>query len=102
MNLCYQIERHKLHVQLSGELDHHSAPMIRDALDKLLENESITQLELDLKRLEFMDSSGIGVVLGRYRTVASRGGSVLVSNVSPQVHRIMQMADLYKVVSKVG
>ena len=62
-----------LHAALSGELDHHSAAAVRQALDAAMED-GVRELVLDLSGVSFMDSSGIGVILGRYRILRARGG----------------------------
>lgn len=90
-------KRDVLIVQLEGELDHHHAEEIRDSLDKQLEDLSIRHLILDLSRLNFMDSSGIGVFIGRYKTISKRGGQVCITNVSQQLGRILDLSGLYKI-----
>ena len=56
----------RLHVKLSGELDHHSAEQTRNMLDTLLKDITVRDLTLDLSGISFMDSAGLGVILGRY------------------------------------
>ena len=85
----------RLMVQLTGELDHHSAERARSALDHMLRDLSIRELVLDLKGLTFMDSAGLGVVLGRYRTLHARGGKVMLCGVSGPIDRIFKMSGLY-------
>lgn len=87
-------------VQLEGELDHFSAERVRASLDALIADGHVKRLVIDLKKLTFMDSSGIGVIIGRYRTLQRRGGSVAVRGANPQVDRIFQMSGLYQIVEK--
>lgn len=87
-------------VQLEGELDHCSAERIRASLDALIEDPQIKRLVIDLSKVTFMDSSGIGVIIGRYRVLARRKGSVAVRGASPQIDRIFQMSGLYQIVEK--
>ena len=89
-------------VSLSGELDHHSAQTIREEIDAILQDPRIKELVLDLKGVTFMDSSGLGVILGRYRLMSVRGGSVGVQNVSASVDRVLKMAGIYSLVKRVG
>ncbi|HHY82350.1 MAG TPA: anti-sigma F factor antagonist [Clostridiales bacterium] len=84
-------------VRLEGELDHHHAEEIRKSLDELLEDSSIRHLILDLRNLNFMDSSGIGVFIGRYKTISKRGGQVCITNVNPQLARILDVSGLYRI-----
>ena len=87
-------QRDKLTVALSGELDHCSAIPIRQELDSLLSDTAVRHLMLDMTDLKFMDSSGIGVILGRYRILAARGGSVWVRNMNAQISRIFQLSGM--------
>ena len=87
-------------VVLEGELDHHSAQSVRAELESLIASPHVRHLVLDLGKLSFMDSSGIGVVLGRYKTLAKRGGSVAVRSPNAHVDRIFAMSGLYQIVDK--
>ena len=87
-------------VFLTGELDHHSAKDIRAELEALIANPRVKHLVLDLKGLTFMDSSGIGVVLGRYKTLSQRGGMVAVREPGPHVNQIFRLSGLYQIVEK--
>ena len=94
------VNRDTVTVQIEGELDHCSAERVRASLDALIEDARVKRLVIDLGRLTFMDSSGIGVIIGRYRTLSRRSGSVAVRNPSPQVDRLLQMSGLYQIVEK--
>ena len=85
-------------VSLSGELDHRRADQLRPELDELLRDPKIKELVFDLTGLSFMDSSGIGMVLGRYKLMARRGGSVSVKCVNAQIDRVFELAGLYQIV----
>ncbi|MDP2892223.1 MAG: STAS domain-containing protein [Bacillota bacterium] len=86
----------------AGELDHHNADFVREELEGMLKDEGIKELVLDLSSLTFMDSSGIGVILGRCRTMQKRGGKVSVMNMSSQIDRILKMSGLYQLINKIG
>jgi len=87
-------------VRLSGELDHHSAGQVRTTLDAVLCDVTVREMQLDLAGITFMDSAGLGVVLGRYRLLAARGGKLIVSNVCTSVDRIFRMSGLYALVER--
>ncbi len=89
-----------LTVSLSGELDHHEAASVRAQMDKLLEDPSVINLTLDLAGLTFMDSSGIGVLLGRYKAISARGGQMSLTHVKPRVERILRMAGIYSILRR--
>ena len=85
-------------VVIAGELDHYAAPQIRRMLDEVLDDESTTHLTLDLENLTFMDSSGIGVLLGRLRILHSRGGTLSVKNMQPSVEKLFRLSGLHRVI----
>ena len=88
----------KLLVGLDGELDHFCAQSVRRELDSQIADPTIRQLILDFSGLTFMDSSGIGVILGRYRILRERGGAVAVIHMNEQVSRIFHMSGMGKVI----
>jgi stage II sporulation protein AA (anti-sigma F factor antagonist) len=79
---------------LSGELDHHTAKEMREAIDTAIELNMPTLLILDFKDVTFMDSSGIGLVMGRYKLMKSLGGKIRVLNLSPGAYKVMCLAGL--------
>jgi stage II sporulation protein AA (anti-sigma F factor antagonist) len=79
---------------LSGEIDHHSAKSIREEIDKSIESSKPAQLTLDFKNVTFMDSSGIGLVMGRYRLMQMINGKVTVKNASLHIRKVMRLAGL--------
>ncbi|HBQ65160.1 MAG TPA: anti-sigma F factor antagonist [Clostridiales bacterium] len=89
-------------VALKGELDHHTAAGCRERIDNALLRPGIRNLILDLSELAFMDSSGIGVILGRYRTVTRRGGKMAAMHIQPEVMRIFRMAGLEGIIPVCG
>ena len=85
---------------LEGELDQYSAQAVRTELETAIQNPQIRHMVLDVSNLSFMDSSGIGVVIGRYKTLQKRGGTLVISNPSPRVDRIFQLSGLYQIVGR--
>jgi len=83
-----------LTVHLIGELDHHAAAPIRQQIDTAVLSCRCRRLVLDLRRLTFMDSSGIGLIMGRYRTVTAGGGTLRVENAPPRVEQMIRLAGL--------
>ncbi len=84
---------------LEGEIDHHTAAALRMEIDDAIRQNKPKTLKLDFADVTFMDSSGIGLVMGRFRTAQSLGGKLIVSNLSPQIYKIMQLAGLEKIVN---
>ena len=87
-------------LKISGELDHHSAGAIKEKLCKMTRGSGVKNIVLDLKELRFMDSSGIGVLLGRYKELKAKGGRIYVANVSKNVDKLLKISGVYQVISK--
>lgn len=85
-------------VRLAGELDHYCAQSVRRELDTLIADRHIRLLILDFSALQFMDSSGIGVILGRYRQMRDRGGQVGVIHMNRHIARIFHMSGMDRVI----
>ncbi len=81
---------------LIGELDHHTAAEIREKIDAAILQERCATLILDLSGLTFMDSSGIGLIMGRYRLVRSLGGKMRLAGVSRRMHTVLRLAGMEK------
>ena len=75
---------------------------MRAELDELILDPGVRRLVFDLNGLEFMDSSGIGLIIGRYKLMARRGGSVAVRGPGRRVDRIFQMSGLYQLVERLA
>lgn len=96
----FRLNQAELLIELPRELDHHNAEEIRRQADRMLHMNYISKIVFDFAKTEFMDSSGIGVIMGRYKHIRFMGGSVGVRNVSPRVKRLLTMAGIYKLVGK--
>lgn len=82
---------------LEGEIDHHTASVLRMEIDEAIRTYKPKVLKLDYGDVTFMDSSGVGLVMGRVRTMSPFGGRIIVSNLSPQIYKVMQLAGLEKI-----
>lgn len=90
---------HALLVRLDGELDLHSAIPFREAVSHAFSKDSaLRHLILIMGDVTFVDSSGLGAILGRYREVSKRGGRVAVVGLQLPVKRVFQMAGMLKLV----
>ncbi len=87
-------------VKLFEELDHHNAISIREHSDKLITGKNIKDIVFDFTGSDFMDSSGIGVIMGRYKKIIFSGGKVAVTGVNQSVDRIFRLSGLYKIIHK--
>lgn len=98
MTISCSKKKDTLIARLDGELDHHHSDQVREELDNKLEDESIKNLVFDLENLRFMDSSGIGVFIGRYKKISKRGGKTCVANISPHLQKIIQLSGLLRII----
>jgi stage II sporulation protein AA (anti-sigma F factor antagonist) len=79
---------------LSGEIDHHCAKGIREEIDETAQRVHPDELILDFKDVTFMDSSGIGLVMGRYSLMQELNGTLRVVNLSTHIKKVMKLAGL--------
>jgi anti-anti-sigma factor len=86
----------QLTVRLSGELDHHAARELRERIDAEAERGRYKRMVLDFSGLSFMDSSGIGLIMGRYRLMNTLGGTLRVRGASERMDKVMRLAGLDK------
>ncbi len=87
-------------VYLKGEIDHHSAAEIREEIDEYIDRIKCKLLILNFEEVTFMDSSGIGIVMGRYNKMKGLGGKVFVDGCGAYADRILEMSGIYTIVPK--
>lgn len=100
--LCFDRRGRRLVVYLEGELDHRSAAGIRAEIDNQLFDRNVDELVIDMAGLLFMDSSGVGLVLGRYRLMSQRDGRVYVSRPGKRVDMMLEMSGVYDLVGRIS
>lgn len=96
----YEVKGNLLIIRLKADLDHHTAVAVREAADTLLIRSCVKNILFDFTGVDFMDSSGIGVIMGRYRQVIFEGGRVGVTGVGKNVDRIFKVSGLYRIVEQ--
>lgn len=85
-------ESQKLTASLSGELDHHHAKEIRETVDFAVREQLPPKLVLDFTKVTFMDSSGIGLIIGRFHLMEEYGGVLEIHNPSPQIRKVLRLS----------
>ena len=95
---CAEFYDGTLRVTLEGEIDHHSAVATRGEIDRLICEYRPRRFELALSRIGFMDSSGLGLVMGRYTLVHDLGGEMVVLDPSPAILRIFKLAGMDRLI----
>ncbi|MTV49300.1 anti-sigma F factor antagonist [Heliobacillus mobilis] len=99
MDLDASLSGETLVVRLYGELDLRVSDHLRPRLDKELDRQRVKHLLFNLRGVDFIDSSGIGFILGRYKKVKAQGGTVALTGPNRSVHRILDLSGMYKVMS---
>lgn len=84
--------------KLSGEIDQSCASEIREKIDNEIILSNINNLIMDFYGVTFMDSSGIGMLLGRYKIIKARGGKMMIIRLNPQVDKIIELSGLKKLI----
>ncbi len=94
MSVRITLTEESLTAYLSGEIDHHSARPIREEIDAAAVRSQPQEMFLDFKDVTFMDSSGIGLVMGRYSLMQELSGKLFVVNMSSHISKVMKLAGL--------
>lgn len=87
-----------LTVKLVEDIDHNNSSEIRKKIDDEINKRPIKSLIFDFSKVEFMDSSGIGMILGRYKLLRSMGGAVIINNPSKAVLKIIEISGINKII----
>ncbi|MCL2839734.1 MAG: anti-sigma F factor antagonist [Defluviitaleaceae bacterium] len=83
---------------LSGELDYHQAERIRTQIDAAFDKSSCRHILLNMAEVSFMDSSGIGMIIGRYKNAEKRGGKLVLAEMNASITRLFELSGLAKIV----
>lgn len=94
MSAKLEYTRKEIRVYLDGEIDHHSASLIRAGIDDAIILRRPKLLILDFEGVSFMDSSAIGLVMGRYKLMKTHEGKIRIDNLSPSAYKVMKLAGI--------
>ena len=102
MQIKSRIVNKTLYILLCGELDEYTAQTARNTLDNLLDTQKgFIQIVMDLSELTFMDSTGVGVLIGRYKKMRDQNKPIFITNPSRNAERIFKMSGLYEIMPKI-
>ena len=87
-----------IRISLRGEMDHHNAVGVRGEIDRLIYSERPKKLMLDLSEMGFMDSSGLGFIMGRYALMEKLGGTLVLENPNERIVKIFELAGLQRII----
>ena len=94
----FKIIDNYLMIRMPDEIDHHQSVYISKMADKYIMNERVGNVVFDFDRTIFMDSSGIGIIVGRYKKISCFGGKVFAINVDKRIKRILTLSGLHNIV----
>ena len=97
--VTYDTEGDALVVHVGGEIDHHSAVSVRTGIDQKIAAERPARVLLELSAVDFMDSSGLGLIMGRFALIKQYGGTLAVLDPSPAVVKIMKLAGMERMIT---
>ena len=98
--MLFEAENGVLIYYLPKELDHYTADMMKRKSEHIFEQEQILYLIFDFEKTEFMDSSGIGFITGRFRKVHDIGGAAFAVGICESIDRILKLSGIYQIVKK--
>ncbi|MCL2853484.1 MAG: anti-sigma factor antagonist [Defluviitaleaceae bacterium] len=98
MALRFRQEPDRLVAEVSGEIDHHSAAELKERIAREYSRGTAKDLELNFSQVTFMDSSGVGMVIGRFKDTQTRGGNMAVSGLSGDIKRLFELSGLHKII----
>lgn len=93
-----ELRGNRLVVHLPAELDHHCTEELRKNIDRRLQEEPVQELEFDFSDTGFMDSAGIGLIIGRYKIMHALDGKVIMNNMNRQIKRVLTMSGIQKMI----
>ena len=100
MQTKYEVLESYLIIKVPKELDHHQADILRSEVELLIHIHHARNLVFDFAETEFMDSSGIGLIMGRYKLISRNGGQAFMVNLKPTVRKIFQMSGIFKILTE--
>ena len=102
MEIRSRIYSNIMYITMSGELDEHNALYSKTTLDDLFTQNGFNQVIIDLSELEFMDSTGVGILIGRYKRLQEKHIPIYICNPSKHAEKIFKMTGLYNIMPKIN
>ena len=98
MEIAYDKVDKLLKIKITEEIDHHTSEKIRRRADYEIQRYMPKRVVLDFSKVSFMDSSGIGMVVGRYKFVSMLGGKLILENVNESLEKVFKMSGILKII----
>lgn len=98
MELDFKLLKNVLIVTVQGEIDMFNTDHLRSSIDKYLDKQKINYLVLNLEKVSFIDSSGLGIIIGRYKKMKAGGGKVFIVGANSSVEKILVFSGINKII----
>ncbi len=98
MDISFRKRGKTVIAQIYGDIDHRFAEEARRLTERELYSSGADSLVLDMSRVKFMDSSGIGFIIGRYKTVSALGGTISIAAASREADRLLAISGIYRII----
>lgn len=98
MNVTFESIGNKLIIRINGDIDHHTCETVRQKIDNEIMKKNPKNIIFDMSNVGFMDSSGVGVIIGRFKQISSKGGAAAMINVKPQIKRVYEICGLNRII----
>ena len=102
MQVIHKKQNETLIISLVGELDEHTSNFTRTKIDKILAENDVGKVVFDCSGLSFMDSTGIGVFLGRYKKLKEEGVAIFIAHAKDSVDRVFNLSGIYNIMPKIS
>ncbi len=86
-------------IKIDGDIDHHVSSQIKDKIEREFKLSNCANIIFDLANVKFMDSSGIGMIIGRYKALEKSGGKVFIINLNQNLESIVEISGLKKIIT---
>ena len=96
--VSFTVRLRTLIVTVTGDIDQHNAAQIREQVDLRISHENVKKLIFDFSKLDFKDSSGIGIIIGRYKLMTALNGSVSIIVTKPTVRKLLELSGIKRIV----
>ena len=98
MDYIYMVNDNKLIIRMNAELDHHLAEEMRQVIDDVIDKRGVTHIVFDFTKVDFMDSAGIGLLIGRYKLAKMLGGVAEITNTSKSIEKVLEMSGITRII----
>jgi len=98
LEIKVNVRKNTVIASLYGELDHHTAKEVKTLIEEIIKNNQVNNLVLDFSNLSFMDSSGIGVIVGRYKLISSLGGRIAIAGAKGNITKLLHLSGIDKII----